>query len=701
MIRSKASTTTARPNRLVAFDVGGTFTDVIVLETNGTLQTTKIPSVLSTVGADMVKAVSLSANEKPNFVHGTTVATNALLEQSLAKVGLITTLGFRDVLEMRSQRRPNIYDINWERSACIIPRSLRIEVRERILADGSVDVAINRDDVVEAVKVLAEAGVEAIAICLINSYANPVHEKLIADYVRSTYPKLPLSVSSEGFAEMREYERTSTTSVNAALMPIVDSYLRQLQAQLRVEDASLLVMQSNGGVMDAGQVRVRPVQIIESGPAAGVLAAAHLARTLELKDVLSFDMGGTTAKASMIRDGLPLERPGSEVGGTANVALRFFGGQGHAIRVASLDISEVGAGGGSIAWIDPGGALKVGPKSAGASPGPACYEHGGSDATVTDANVVLGYLNPHGIAGTTFFVNRDVALKAIEDRVAGPLKLSPVEAAYGIVRVANATMIRALRAASTDRGIDPRGAVLIAFGGSGPLHAASLAEILGVKKVVVPPLSGIFSSVGLLLADYRHDAVRTLVMPLKSLDVARLDGEFCMIERELKEMMRAEGISHNGIRTMREVDIKYRGQDTAVNVPAPAFASDFAIRLEQDFVAAYRAAYGHARSTPAEVVGLRVRATAPAGIADLALVAVHAHERVLVAPTVREAYFGPQTGWRSIAVTSRQRLVESAVRGPLIIEEWDTSIVVPPGWTASLLADHNVVVLDQVEGGGK
>jgi N-methylhydantoinase A len=685
----------------IAFDIGGTFTDVVVLWADGRLQTAKILSLLETVGRDI--RVKLDIEDAPvgSFIHGTTVAANALLENKLARIGLITTAGFRDALEMRSQRRPNVYDINWDRPPPLVPREWRLELKERILADGRIDAPLDAAEARAAVDALAAAGVEALAVCLVNSYVNDAHERKVAALVRALDPPLPVSVSSEEFAEAREYERTSTTAVNAALMPVVDRYLTRLESQLGVGARELLIMQSNGGLMTSAVARRRPVQMVESGPAAGVLAAARLAREAGLAQVLAFDMGGTTAKASLIENGVPLEKPGGEVGGGANLASRFFGGSGHAVRVPALDIAEVGSGGGSIAWIDPGGALRVGPEGAGADPGPVCYGRGGDRPTVTDANVLLGYVNPVGLAGATVGIDRDLAADAMRRRIAEPLGLSVLDAAYGIVRVANATTMRALRSVSIERGMDPRRMVLLAFGGSGPVHAASLAADMGIPQVYVPPFPGIFSAVGLLLADYRHDTVRGVHFPLERLDEAALAAQLRELELAARATLVGQGIAADAIDLLLEADVQYKGQDMSLSLAIPPAGPDLGPRLHAAFGEAHRAAFGYKRDVASEIVSLRVRATARASetrIGDMARGASHLKSAVRQ-PSARgrQAYFGAAAGTRETAVVGRPDLDATPRRGPLIVEEWDTSVVVPPGWTARR-DDAGNIVLDREEG---
>src|SRR5581483_2281242 len=417
----------------VGFDIGGTFTDVIVLKDDGKIETAKVLSLLERVGDDIVACIrhSGASGQIDNFVHGTTIASNAVIEGTTAATGYITTRGFRDDLEMRGERRPNIQDPQWVRTPPLVARRLRLELSERILGDGTVERPLNVEEARQVIRALAEQKVEAIGVCLINSYLNPTHEQEIAKLILDELgPKVVVCLSSEVYPQIREYERASTTVINASLIPVVDRYLNRLEHQLSTYSNRLLVMQSNGGIMSSELARQKPAFMIESGPAAGVLAAARMAKEAGLDRVLSFDMGGTTAKACLIENGLPSEKAAGEIGSGGNVSTHQFYKGGHALRVPSLDIVEVGAGGGSLAWIDGGGALRVGPHSAGAEPGPACYGRGGTKPTVTDANVVNGYMNPQVIAASTMRIDRDAAWEAIATHVAQPLGLGTYEAAY-------------------------------------------------------------------------------------------------------------------------------------------------------------------------------------------------------------------------------------------------------------------------------
>ena len=670
----------------VGFDIGGTFTDVIVLGDDGRLSTTKVLSLLDRVGEDIVRCVGeVDARAQiEGFVHGTTIASNAVIEETTARTGLITTQGFRDELEMRGQRRPNIYDADWDRLPPLVPRSLRLEVPERILGNGSVERPLDLEAAKETIQKLLADSVEAISVCLVNSYLNPTHEQQLGALITEVAPETVVCLSYDIHPEIREYERTSTTVINASLIPVVDRYLNRLEEHLSTYSDRVLIMQSNGGIMSSKAARRRPAYMIESGPAAGVLAAARFAKETQQDQVLSFDMGGTTAKACLIENGVPLEKPGGEVGGGATTTTRLFGGGGHALRVPSLDIVEVGAGGGSIAWIDEGGALRVGPQSASADPGPVCYGRGGQEPTVTDANVVLGYMNPNAIAGSTLSIDRQAAWDVIEQKIAKPLDLQVLPAAYGITQVANATMMRALRAVSTERGRDPRDFTLVAFGGAGPMHAAALAESLSMTQVQIPLYPGLFSALGLLLADYRHDYIRSVAQALNQVDPQAIFQQYEELETNARAELIEEGVAADHVRFERQVDLKYGYQVAELTLPFAEVGLDgMRGQLAESFTQAHRQAFGYDRDDTIELVSLRLRALASSGQMRFTDLAGATDQNTTAEPAARAsrtAYFGPQAGECEAAVYRRADLGQ-AQSGPMIVEEPDTTVVVPPGWT--------------------
>ncbi|TDD81438.1 hydantoinase/oxoprolinase family protein [Saccharopolyspora karakumensis] len=677
----------------VAFDIGGTFTDVIFVTHDGRVFTRKLLSQLGTIGSRISEIASeIDGEAYRSFTHATTTCSNALLENKVASTGMLTTKGFRDVLEMRSQRRPSVHDVGWERTSPLIPRRLVHELSERVLADGAVEVPVD-DDEIRALLKGPLADVEAIAICLINSPANPEHERRIAALIEGERPEMRVSVSAVEFPELGEYERMSTTAVNASLMPVVNRYLTRLEGQIDASGAALRIMQSQGGLMDSRVARTQPVQMIESGPAAGVLAAARVAANSDLGRVLAFDMGGTTAKASAILDACPLERPQVEVGAGASLASRFFGGAGHLVRTPSVDLVEVGAGGGSIAWIDSAGALRVGPEGAGAEPGPACYGNGGTRPTVTDANVVLGYLSADAIADGSVPMNRELAEQAIGS-IANPLGLSVTEAAHGIVQIANTTMIRALRAVSVEKGQDPREFTMVAYGGAGPVHAVQLAEDLGVSTVYIPPFPGIFSAVGLMLGEYRHDAVVSLAAPVDSLEPAMFEKSFVKLQKRLSETLVAEGVDLEDATFHRQVDLKYRDTEEHLSVPCPPLDDRLSAMLTERFSDTHLAKFHYVPDAPLDVVGLRMRATAAVGrqgseILDSQYESTSALKGKRASA---RAYFGQEQGFVDVDVLTRKDLDAVPRSGPLLLNEPDTTIVVLPAWSARVDKHGNIIL---------
>jgi N-methylhydantoinase A len=479
----------------VGVDIGGTFTDIVLIGSDGSIHTKKISSSSQNYAGPIVEGLTELFREtgiEPGAIreirHGTTVASNAILEHKGAKVGLITTKGFRDVLEIRTLRMPKLYDMAWEKPPPLVPRYLRRAVDERIDAKGKVERALDSADAAAQVDALLAEKVEAIAVCLINSFNNPAHELMIRDIARQKAPHLPICISFEVLPEIKEYERTSTTVINAYVIPIVGTYLKTLRRSLDAAGikSPLLLMQSNGGLTTDAVAAERPINIIESGPAGGVVGAQALAKAKGLDKIITFDMGGTTAKASMVEAGEVTRAQEYAVGAGIMIGSRLLTGAGYTLKVPAIDIAEVGAGGGSHVWIDAGGALQVGPESAGASPGPICYDTGGEVPTVTDANVLLGYINPDYLVGGALRLNAEKARRMFEDKIARPLGMPLERAAYGAHLIAASNMIRAIKAVSTERGRDPREFALFAFGGNGPLFACGMAAALGMTPIRAP-----------------------------------------------------------------------------------------------------------------------------------------------------------------------------------------------------------------------
>ena len=691
----------------VGIDVGGTFTDIVFLSADGTVRTRKILSSPDDYSRtirqglqEILREGGVTAGDVAEVMHGTTVATNAILEGKGARTGLITTRGFRDVLEIRRMRTNRLYDITWDKPAPLVRRRWRREATERVDHRGEVLVPLDVDDAREAVRRLVAEGVTSVAVCFLHAYANPTHELQVEALIREIAPELSVSVSSRVLPEIKEYERTSTTVINAYIRPVVDRYLAALQSHLRelAIEAPLLVMQSNGGLMPAATARTTPIHIIESGPAAGVTGALEVSRRLGLPNVITLDIGGTTAKTSLIEDGQLTRSAEYEVGGGMSIGHRLLKGGGYLLRVPAVDIAEVGAGGGSIAWIDKGGSLQVGPQSAGAEPGPACYDHGGEEPTLTDANVVLGYLNPHVLAGGTLRVDAERARVAVETRVAGPLGLDVVDAAWAIHRLADASMVRALRAVSTERGRDPRNFVLFAFGGKGPVHALGIAAALGIGRVVIPPAPGLFSSLALLFSEVEHHFVQTHFQREGEDDGARLEKALAHLEDQGRAALESEGYRGAHARLERFADVRYAGQNSELTIPLPSGPLTAAplAALREAFAVEHQKTYGYrSDGEPVQIVGLRLVAR---GLSAEARVPARLRRGAPAAAesAARPAYFGPQDGWRETPVIARPMLTSRAAEGPLIIEEYDATTVVPPGWRATLDGSGNVVI-DRIE----
>ena len=680
----------------VAIDIGGTFTDIVFLDADGRLHIKKVSSSVDDYARSIVDGLrevfdetGLAGRDVVEVLHGTTVASNALLELRGARTGLVTTRGFRDVLEIRRLRMPRLYDLTWEKPPALVERRLRMEVNERIDAHGAVLQPLDDADVERALDRLLGQGIEALAVCLLNAWANPAHEERIKALVQRRVPGLPLCISSEVLPEIKEYERTSTTVINTYVLPIVRRYLATLRSGLDGIGVRgpLLIMQSNGGLMTAEAAAARPMHIIESGPAAGVVGAQALARRIGFDKLITFDMGGTTAKASLVEDGTISRATEYQVGGGIMHGSRLLTGAGYLLRVPAIDLAEVGAGGGSIVWRDAGGALQVGPRSAGASPGPLCYDLGGTEPTVTDANVVLGYLNPAALAGGAVKLNATRAHDVFQERVAEPLGLPLAEAAYGAHLIAASNMMRAIRAVSSERGRDPREYALFAFGGNGPLFAAGMARALEMTRVVVPPAPGLFSAFGLLYSEVEHHYVRTWRRRTRDLDPVELTEAFGRLEDEARAQLAAEGFTGAAVRIERSADCRYQGQSFELTVPVTAD-----VRLEEAFGREHERTYGHRAGPdePVEIVSLRVVGQ---GLADRPRVFYRpgTPQTAPAAAASRRVYFGPQAGWIVTPILSRADLATPRA-GPAVIEEYDASCVVPPGARAGLDAWGNIVM---------
>ena len=687
----------------VGVDIGGTFTDVVFLGGDGTLLARKIastPDDYSRAVLDGVRAgiaeLGIGAEAVSEVSHGFTVATNAIIEQKGANTALITTEGFRDVLELRRNRVPRLYDLYYEKPPALVKRQLRLEVRERLNYRGEVLRPLEAADVEKAVDRIINEGVESVAVCLLHSYANPEHERYIARVLKERAPDLILTLSSELLPEMKEYERTSTTVINSYVRPVVERYLTRLTEGLRDMRVSvpLTVMQSNGGLATSEIAMEKPVYCIESGPAAGVVGAYHLGNRLGVENLMTLDMGGTTAKASIIENGEMLQAPEYEVGGDVSVGHRLLRGSGHILRVPSIDLAEVGAGGGSIAAVDKSGSVRVGPQSSGAVPGPACYALGGRDATVTDADVLLGYLNPQHLLGGDFAIDLELARQAVSQDVASPLGMADIEAAHGIHLLVNSSMARALRAVSSERGRDPRRFVLFAFGGSGPVHATGLAEMLDITRVVVPPYPGVFSSFGLLVADVEHHFVQTYFKTFSELDITALRGILEGLWEVGRKQLRSEGFDDSTHQIITQVDMKYEGQvsELTVLMPSGEVTQQTISRLVEVFEEEHEKSFGYRTDAPYQLVNLRVIARGLSEESRMPEKLGMSASAGQAATSQRQVYFGPDRGWIDTPVLDRIALNGSTQQGPLIIEEYDSTTVVPPTWRASADQWRNIIL---------
>ncbi len=678
----------------VGVDVGGTFTDIILHAPDGRAHVRKVLSTPPAYDVAVVEAVTSLASSEPAVgavVHGTTVATNAVLEHRGAATALLTTRGFRDVLELRRLRIPHMYDPFWRKPPPLVRRRLRFEVDERVGADGTVMRPLDEDGVRAIAAELLAEGIESVAVCLLHAYRFPAHEERIGAILADEAPDLVVSLSSEILREQREYERTATTVVNAYVRPLMGRYVGAIRSGLDAAGvtAPLTLMQSSGGVMAAEDAAVRPVLALESGPAAGVVAALGIAERLGITNAIAFDMGGTTAKASLIEDGAVSRAREYEVGGSLSAGSRLMRGSGELLRIPTIDIAEVGAGGGSIAWLDPAGGLRVGPRSAGADPGPACYGRGGREPTVTDANVVLGLMPAGQVADGQITIRRELAEAAVE-RVARPLGLSILEAADGIHRIANARMTRALRSVSSEKGRDPRDFAIIAYGGSGPVHAGGLAEDLGVRTILVPAVAGLFSAVGLLFARPEFHEVRPCHLDVDTVDPAAVTALLAEMERPLGRAFAGQG-DPTWVRT---ADLRYGGQSWEIEVELPSGPVDRELLagLRARFEDEHEVLYGvrGQPGSPVLVRALRLAALGPSrATASFDLADAPAPDR----QATRRMWLGEETA--DVAVRPRSGIGADRVDGPLLVDEYDTTVVVRPGWTARRDAGTGTLVLER------
>jgi N-methylhydantoinase A len=673
---------------IVGVDVGGTFTDVFSLDQQtGAIEVAKVPSTRDDQSQGFIAGIGQAVGDFGDLatvVHGTTVGTNALLERKGAKTGIITTKGFRDVLEMRRRDRPQTWGL-WGTFAPVVPRNLRLEVRERTLADGTIRQAVAEDEVIAAAKTLLEEGCEAVCVFFVNSYANDGNERDAVSALRSVWPNDYVTAATEILPEIREFERCSTATLNAYLQPIVASYLDRLETALGAQDskADVLIVQSNGGVMAVDTAKRLPARTALSGPAAGVIAARYLARAAGFDNVITCDMGGTSFDVSLVADGQSAQ--------AAQNQIDF----GLVIRTPMIEITTIGAGGGSIARLDDGGILQVGPQSAGASPGPVCYGLGNDRPTVTDANLALGLINPdRPIGGKLKRLHYDAACNALEKHVGQPLGLDPPQAAEAVIRVANAKMAGAIRLISIERGHDPKQFAAMPFGGGGALHTGALMQEIGLGAALVPRFPGVTSALGCVVADMRHDIVKTHNRMLDDLDAAQLGRDMLALADKAAAELTRSGASLERIERVFELDMLYLGQThtvaVPVGVPEAGLTSD---AITVAFERAYQAAYGRLLDNIAmRVLNMRVAVIGLRPAIDLAALAPAGDKSVEGCKTgVRAVWTGGQ--WRDAEVYERLDLpVGCEIRGPAILEQPDTTIFIDPDLAGRVDEFGNLII---------
>lgn len=670
----------------VGVEVGGTFTDLILIDDDGLVAATaKVLSTLGDPAAGVLDALRrLDALQLDNLplVHGSTVATNAILERRGAHVGLLVTAGFRDLLELQRQDRETIYDIHYQKPEPLAGPDVVGEIPERIDAQGTVVIELDEPGARRAIAELVERGVTSFAVCLLHSYRNPEHERRVRALVEEVAPDSDVSLSSEVVTEFREYERASTTTIDAFVKPVVDRYLRRLEAEAAERGISgVWMMQSNGGLLPADYVRRHPARTLFSGPAAGVTGALRLAQAAGLTDIITMDMGGTSTDVCLVTGGRP------EITTEAKIDRL-------PIKIPMLDIVSVGAGGGSVVWIDSGGMVQIGPRSAGADPGPACYGRGGALPTATDANVVRGLIRPGHFLGGQLELDTAAAAAALQP-VAARLERSAAQLSEDVYRIANAAMANAIRLVSTERGFDPRAYTLVAYGGAGPLHAAAVADELSISRVLIPPYPGLISAYGLLAGDFQRDFARTTVQPLADARAATLLDGFAALRSEALAEVAEQGVTADQAELDYGLDMRYRGQGFELTVPVAPVHLDGEgglYQLAADFHGLHRLRYGHA--TPGEPVELvtyrlsvRVAYPKPAGlrVADAELHAADAQDIIIDGAPLR-----CQFRWRGALEAG------FAAVGPLVIEEATATTFVPPGWQLRV-DEHSNLLLTRAE----
>ena len=668
-------------------DVGGTFTDGVLLdESTGQIRLSKVLStpVNPAIGTiECIEKFDIGLEEVSFLAHGTTVVINALIEGTGAKTALITTEGFRDILEIGRSNRLEMYDALYKKPDPLVPRHLRFGIKERLSAAGEVLVPLDEEGLDRIIQELRQHQVEAVAVCLLNAYSNPEHEEKIGKLLRERYPEITYSLSHLITRRYYEYERTSTAVQNAYVMPLVGNYLRHLEQELtnRSFENVLQIMQSNGGVMTSSVARNMPIAMVESGPAAGAIGASQLARLIGFENVIAYDMGGTTAKTAIITGGMP------ETTDTYSVLER-------PILLPVTDLKEIGAGGGSIAWIDEAGALHVGPQSAGADPGPACYKYGGMEPTVTDADLQLGLLNPDYFLGGEMEIAPELAKEAI-GKIASYYDLSVDEAALGIIKIVNTNMSALLQSITVKRGYDPREFALVAFGGAGPIHAAAIAQEMNIPTIIVPMNSGVFSAWGMLMADLRHDFALTHIQAVDEAEVAEINAMFRDLESRLKEIFKQENVPDEDIVVSYEMDLRYLGQEHTLTVAVPSNFTDVdKATASQAFDDLHYSVYGHNAPEESKVM-VSLKAIGIGKVKKPELQAIPEGDSTPAVDAgigLRRVYRG-EGRYEEFSVVRREKLLAgNVIHGPAVVEETTATTVVESDQICSVDQYGNLVI---------
>ena len=673
----------------VGIDTGGTFTDIVCFRDGRPVGVAKIPSTPSDPSVAILEAVAhlerqwnIPPSDVELFAHGTTVATNALIERKGGCVGLLATEGFSDVIEIGRQMRRHLYEVisTAETPVFLAPGRRRKGVIERVASDGSVLVSLDEDSVRVAVRELVDEGVDSIAICFLFSFLHPAHETRAREIVAAEFPELKISISSEIDPTFREYERTVVTAFDAYVKPVVDSYLGRLEYELNAAgvDNEPKIMQSRGGMSAVSVARQRPVRLLLSGPAAGVVGAAEVGKGLDTGDLISVDIGGTSSDIALINSGRPTLRSEGEI-------------EGYPVRVNMVDVNSIGAGGGSLAWLDAAGGLRVGPESAGADPGPACYGRGGDRATVTDASVVLGYINPEYFAGGSVDLDPERAFGVIKSSIAEPLGFSVERAAQGIHRVVNAQMAEAIRLVSMQRGYDPRRFALVALGGAGPVHATALADELGITNIIVPVNPGVLSAMGLLMAPIEHEVTMSLQRDLVDLSPIVVAAALENLDTRCHQLMEAEGVSTSDTEIRHLADVCYIGQSYHLEVRLHLDDTAPLDRLYRDFNIVHDRVHGHATDGPVKIVNLR--SVHSIGRGEGLGVDGYGTDCPDSRKGHRSVLFANADGPRKTAIYQRERLAPAErIDGPAIIEQPDTTTIVSTEWRAIVQDSGDLIV---------